>query len=105
MDSGDKIRFFFETNAFDDHGNLKFKKDQCLNKIGHSLHWHSPIFKKITFHDKTKQVAKDVGFKDPVVVQGMYIFKQPRIGTKVTPHQGIIHKPRGELRGEGESAK
>ena len=87
MDSGDKIRFFFETNAFDDHGNLKFKKDQCLNKIGHSLHWHSPIFKKITFHDKTKQVAKDVGFKDPVVVQGMYIFKQPRIGTKVTPHQ------------------
>ena len=98
MESGDKIRFFFETNAFDETGNLIMEKHQCLNKIGHSLHWHNPIFKKVTFDNKIKQIANDLDFKDPAVVQGMYIFKQPRIGTQVTPHQGIIHKPREQLR-------
>ena len=29
-----------------------------------------------------KGVAESVGLSDPVVVQGMYIFKQPRIGTE-----------------------
>ena len=58
-----------------------------MNKIGHSLHWHSPAFKKVTFAEKVKNLAKDLDFKDPAVVQGMYIFKQPRIGTQVTPHQ------------------
>ena len=28
-----------------------------------------------------------MGLEDPAVVQGMYIFKQPKIGAKVTPHQ------------------
>jgi len=37
---------------------------------------------KVSFSEKTKAVAKDLGFKDPAIVQGMYIFKQPRIGTE-----------------------
>ena len=87
MESGDKIRFFFEANSFDGQDQLKHSKHDCLNKIGHSLHWHDPVFKKITFNERVKNVAKDLDFKDPAVVQGMYIFKQPRIGTPVTPHQ------------------
>jgi len=87
LESGDKIRFFFETDAFDKDGKLQYKKEDCLNKIGHSLHWHDQIFKNVTFSEKAKKVARDLQFIDPVVVQGMYIFKQPRIGTQVTPHQ------------------
>ena len=46
------------------------------------------MFKKTTFEDdNVKLIAKDLGFRNPALVQGMYIFKQPKIGTKVTPHQ------------------
>ena len=58
LNSGDKIRFFFETDAFDEHGKLKFNKQDCLNKIGHSLHWHDQEFKEVTFSDKSKKVAR-----------------------------------------------
>jgi len=35
LNSGDKIRFFFEETAFDDKGQLKYPKSRCVNKIGH----------------------------------------------------------------------
>src|ERR1041385_7506242 len=36
LTSGDKIRFFFEENAFNDDGTLKFEKEKSINKIGHA---------------------------------------------------------------------
>jgi len=88
LESNDKIRFFFEADAFDkDTGDLQMPKHTSLNKIGHYLHYLEPNFKKVTFSDKMKAVAKDLKFQDPIVVQGMYIFKNPRIGGVVTAHQ------------------
>merc|ERR1719507_1594176 len=80
LDSNDKIRYFFETDAFDENGKLQLPKDSCLNKIGHALHWIDPLFKKVSFSDKVKTVARSLDLKDPVLVQGMYIFKQPKVG-------------------------
>ena len=47
LDSNDKIRFFFETDAFDGNGKLQLSKHACLNKMGHALHWVDPNFKKV----------------------------------------------------------
>ena len=87
MESNDKIRFFFETDAFDSNGELQMAKESSLNKMGHALHFLDPTFKRVTFSDKMKAVARSLDLKDPMVVQGMYIFKNPRIGGEVTPHQ------------------
>eukprot|EP00128_Syssomonas_multiformis_P003794 Colp12_sorted_trinity150504_noHs@35068 len=87
INSGDKIRYFLEESAVDAEGQLKVPKDVALNKIGHALHWLDPVFKKHTFSDNVKNLAKAFQFKKPVVAQSMYIFKQPGIGGEVVPHQ------------------
>src|SRR5262245_66576711 len=43
LDSGDKIRFFFEEDAFAD-GALRHPVEQAINKIGHALHDLDPVF-------------------------------------------------------------
>ncbi|KAI9564545.1 hypothetical protein GHT06_008284 [Daphnia sinensis] len=87
LESGDKIRYFFEEGALNENGELIVEKDRSLNKIGHALHWLDPDFKRVTFSPKVKESLKDIGFKDPAIAQSMYIFKQPGIGGEVSPHQ------------------
>lgn len=87
MTSGDKIRYFYESGAFNEKGELVVDKYKCLNKIGHALHWLNPYFKNITFSNKVKSLVKQMDFVDPVIVQSMYIFKNPGIGGEVTAHQ------------------
>ena len=85
--SGDKVRFFFEEGVVASDGQLNCPKEKSLNKIGHALHNLVPEFKKVTFGDKVKGIAKSLELKKPAVVQSMYIFKQPKIGGTVTPHR------------------
>ena len=37
LTSGDKVRYFFEEDAVDQHGNLTREKHRAVNKIGHGL--------------------------------------------------------------------
>ena len=43
IESGDKIRFFLEDNAFNESGQLRQSKEESLNKIGHALHDLDPV--------------------------------------------------------------
>ena len=87
INSADRISYFFEEKAKDKDGSLLFNKHDSLNKIGHALHKFCPAFKNFTYNDKVQSLAKRLGFVDPVICQSMYIFKPPRIGGKVVPHQ------------------
>ncbi|GFR09323.1 phytanoyl-CoA dioxygenase domain-containing protein 1 [Trichonephila clavata] len=62
-------------------------KKEALNKVGYGTHWWHPTFKKFTFSQKIKDLMKKLHYKDPVVVQSMIIFKKPKIGEIVNPHQ------------------
>ncbi|XP_077967270.1 phytanoyl-CoA dioxygenase domain-containing protein 1 homolog [Styela clava] len=86
LTSGDKIRFFWETEAVNDKGNLNRPKHIALNKIGHALHFLNPAFKDATFTPELKIILQRLGYIRPVVPQSMYIFKQPNIGGEVTKH-------------------
>jgi phytanoyl-CoA hydroxylase len=87
LESGDKIRFFFEENAFLPDGTLRQVKDQSINKIGHALHDLDPVFDQFSRTPDIEQLVADLGIANPLLLQSMYIFKQPRIGGEVTCHQ------------------
>jgi phytanoyl-CoA hydroxylase len=87
LESGDKIRFFFEENAFNPDGTLRQSKEQSINKIGHALHDLDPVFEEFSRANEIKQLVSDLGIENPLLLQSMYIFKQPRIGGEVNCHQ------------------
>ncbi|MDJ0710829.1 MAG: phytanoyl-CoA dioxygenase family protein [Woeseiaceae bacterium] len=87
IESGDKIRFFLEDDAFDEHGALRQAKEHCLNKMGHAMHDLDPVFDAFSRTPELAEVARAVGFEDPRVLQSMYIFKPPNIGGEVVCHQ------------------
>ncbi|XP_053416459.1 phytanoyl-CoA dioxygenase domain-containing protein 1 isoform X2 [Nycticebus coucang] len=100
LSSGDKIRFFFEKGVFDKKGNFLVPPEKSINKIGHALHAHDPVFRSVTHSPKA--LAKSLGLQMPVVVQSMYIFKQPHIGGEVSPHQDatfLYTEPLGRVLG------
>lgn len=82
MDSGDKIRYFYEKVAFNENGDLQVNEEFSLNKVGHALHTLDPAFKNVTFSDKVKEVCHKLQLEEPVVVQSMYIYKNPGIGSE-----------------------
>ena len=87
IESGDKVRFFLEQDAFADDGTLRQAKEHCLNKMGHAMHDLDPVFDKFSRNPDLAEVAKRVGLADPVILQSMYIFKPPNIGGEVVCHQ------------------
>ena len=87
FESGDKIRFFFEYDAFDESGSLRQRKEDSLNKMGHAMHDLDPVFDSFSRTQKMAGIVESLGYRDPGILQSMYIFKPPRIGGEVHCHQ------------------
>jgi len=87
LESGDKIRFFFEEEAFDQAGALRQSKARSINKVGHALHDLDPVFDAFSRQPALAALVAQLGMEQPLLLQSMYIFKQPRIGGEVVCHQ------------------
>ena len=87
LGSGDTVRFFWEEDAFDGQGQLLHAKSASINKIGHALHDLDPEFSRVSRDPRLAALAASLGLAAPLLLQSMYIFKQPRIGGAVAWHQ------------------
>lgn len=99
------MHYFYEKNALDDKGNLLVDKVMAINKVtktilanilyflptgmikiilllqlAHGIHLVHPVFKKYTFNDRVRNVARTIGLRKPVIVQGMMNFKHKKVG-------------------------
>ncbi|TMQ14030.1 MAG: phytanoyl-CoA dioxygenase family protein [Deltaproteobacteria bacterium] len=87
LDSGDKIRFFFEEDAIAPDGSFRYPLARSINKIGHALHDLDPVFSRFSRDPRLAELIGALGIAQPLLLQSMYIFKQPFVGGEVTAHQ------------------
>ena len=87
LGSGGAVRCFFEEEAFTTEGELAVPLERAINKVGHAQHDLDPVYDAFARAPVMAATAEVLGVVDPVLVQSMHIFKQPRIGGEVTPHQ------------------
>jgi phytanoyl-CoA hydroxylase len=85
--SGGDIRFFLEEDAVGRDNDLTVPRALALNKIGHALHDLDPVFDRVSRQPRFAALAAALGLAKPLLLQSMYIFKQPRIGGEVDWHQ------------------
>uniref|UniRef100_A0A3Q3NAM9 Phytanoyl-CoA dioxygenase domain-containing protein 1 n=1 Tax=Labrus bergylta TaxID=56723 RepID=A0A3Q3NAM9_9LABR len=99
--SGDKVCFFFEKGVFDDKV-IPINSNNNISYIFLALHAYEPLYEKVTHSPKVQGIAKKLGVVSPVILQSMFIFKQPGIGGEVTPHQDatfLYTEPLGRVMG------
>ena len=77
--------FFFEDEAVVD-GRLTMSPLAACNKIGHALHDLDPTFASFSRTSELERVASQIGLADPLLIQSMFIFKNPRVGGRVDWH-------------------
>lgn len=82
MDSADKVSHFYEKDALDENGDSLVNASLALNKVGHALHRLHPTFERCTYNDKVISICRALGLVKPVVLQSMYIYKNPGVGSE-----------------------
>lgn len=90
LDSADRVHFFAEPGAVDEAtGELLVPREAALNKAGHGLHAAHPgdPFWAYSTSARLRELVRALGWRDPVLPQSMYIYKQPLVGAEVTSHQ------------------
>ena len=63
LESGDKIRFFWEEKSWDANGNLVQPAMECINKIGHALHDLDPKFERVSYDKRVFAICKELGLE------------------------------------------
>lgn len=93
LSSGGAVRCFFEEGAFTADGELAVPLERSINKIGHAQHDMDEVYDRFARAPVMEAAAATAGLADPLLVQSMHIFKQPRIGGEVSCHQDATFLP------------
>ena len=68
------------------------RRRTALNKIGHALHDLDPVFDRFSRQPQARRArARSSAWRQPLLLQSMYIFKQPGIGGEVGWHQDATY--------------
>lgn len=86
LGSGAGIGFFWEEEAVEPDGSLNRPKELAVNKFGHAMHDLDPVFDRFCRRTGLAELAAELGYGDGLLVQSMYICKQPGIGGEVGLH-------------------
>lgn len=86
LESAASTRFFWEEEAVESDGTLNRPKELAVNKFGHAMHDLDPVFDNFARRTGMAELAADLGFGNALLMQSMYICKQPAIGGEVTLH-------------------
>ncbi|MDP1880897.1 MAG: phytanoyl-CoA dioxygenase family protein [Parachlamydiaceae bacterium] len=78
---------FFNEKAFLADGSLSLPLDVAVTKISHALHDINHVFSTFSRQNKIAALISDLGLTNPLLVQSMMIFKQPKTGNEVSCHQ------------------
>lgn len=87
FDSAENCHCFLEQDALNNNGELTTPARLAINKIGHAMHDLNPAFRDFCKLPVFARSMRDIGYRQPVLWQSMYIFKQPGIGGEVRWHQ------------------
>lgn len=87
FESARGVRCFLEADAVDAAGDLAAPREAAINKIGHALHDLVPEVRALAESELVRQAFQIAGLDRALLVQSMFIFKQPRIGGEVRWHQ------------------
>ena len=96
FDSAEAVHCFLEAGAVDGDDRINRDKALAINKIGHALHDRDDTFRAFCGHPWFGAALRDLGYAVPVLMQTMYIFKQPGIGGEVRWHQDGSYLIAGE---------
>jgi hypothetical protein len=103
LDSVASAGLFFEKDCVTPDGKLTQPLDKAVHKIAHGTHLVCDNAKAITFSDKMQAaVRKLTGFRDPALMQGMFILKQPGYGEPSPMHADesyVMSDPQGYVAG------
>jgi hypothetical protein len=61
LSSGDKVRFFFEEDAFRPDGSLRQDKALSIKKLGHAMHDLDPVFERFSRTPELAALASELG--------------------------------------------
>lgn len=87
LNSASGVHCFLEPAALDTDGHLTVPKALAVNKIGHALHDLDPEFEQFSYTSDLATLAADLGLRDALALQSMYLCKQPHFGGEVGCHQ------------------